>query len=765
MKKKKQYKSIENKLKERFVLGVSILFFILTIIYVIKEKDQLLNNLRGKSKISAGKIHSIITMGMKNSQIKRFINITAATDKIKRLIILNENGKVISSNKNVDIVDGLEKFKNEFFGNDKTIPLEMYSFRKALFLSQIKFKINNQKEFKEIRVLQLIDFDRHKTELFTNLLIFILGGGVFFVILLKSFIIFIKHSILTPVTEITDYCSDYAKGKISKKLEYDSNDEIRVIFNTLNKMIEDIESQKDELIRSLKKAQAAEKTKSEFLANMSHEIRTPMNGILGMISLVKETELTDEQNEMMDLVGNCGDGLLVILNDILDFSKIESGELEIESINFNIKKVIKEAILLISDKAVYKGIKLLMNFSENSPEYLMGDSTRVRQILLNLLTNALKFTHEGNISVVTDSKRLDNNRHLFTIKIIDTGIGISKTNQDKLFKSFSQADASITRRYGGTGLGLSICSNLCRIMKGEIGLESEEGKGSTFYFSLPFLEGESNREGKEKFFEEQVRIDPKILKSKILIVDDNNVNRQLAEKMLLKLGFSCDLAVDGFDCLNKMESTKYDLILMDIQMPKLDGIGATKEIVKRYGNERPKIIAVTANVFQENKKKCFEVGMDFFMEKPLKISNMKRTLIKELSSLFEEKIPLDILVVEDDLVSFKVIFNRIQKLGHKVIGVHDGQKAIELCQENFFDLIFMDFQLPTINGLETSKKIQGNTNGNYPIFVVTSAELSNEIQNEFKKINIYYFIEKIASSQEIRTLILGIFKDEKQDSA
>lgn len=375
-----------------------------------------------------------------------------------------------------------------------------------------------------------------------------------------------------------------------------------------------------ELIKSRTEALVAEKAKSEFLANMSHEIRSPLNGILGMAQLFEQTELTEEQNEIVKTILNSGESLLTILNDVLDYAKIESDKLKLENIAFNLEETIKESVKLFGFQAKEKGVKLEAEFDLTGPFYL-GDETRVRQILVNLISNAVKFTEKGSVAI-----RVKGTENSVEISVQDSGIGISKFAQKKLFGSFTQADSSITRRFGGSGLGLAICKKLSVLMQGDLSFESQKGKGTTFKLFLPLVLTEGLKTPKEI-----MNIDKSIASEfphRILVVEDNLVNQRVITKILEKMGYEITLAENGKIALDLVERFEYSLILMDMQMPVMDGVTASKKINELELSHPPTIIAVTANVFAEDREKCIRAGMTDFLTKPVK----KKDLLRVLSS-------------------------------------------------------------------------------------------------------------------------------------
>ncbi len=382
--------------------------------------------------------------------------------------------------------------------------------------------------------------------------------------------------------------------------------------------------------KSEEKEKKALAVKSEFLANMSHEIRTPMNGILGMVSLLEESSLTEDQKKMLKTISSCGDGLMTILNDILDLSKIESGKLELEVYSFSLKECIVEVFDLTSRKAYQKKIKMTYEIVKNIPDLFLGDATRIKQILMNYLSNSLKFTNEGgDIFLKVDEMSNEGDTYQLKFSVKDSGIGISKKNQRKLFKAFVQADTSTTREFGGTGLGLAIISNLVEVMNGTFDLESEEGKGSVFSVTLPLIKSYENLKKESPPDEELGSLGR--LRHKILLVEDNPINQKIVKMMLTNLGFSCDLASNGLEALEaleELEAHKYTLIFMDMQMPEMDGLAATRAIIEKYKKESSPIVAMTANAFSEDKKACFDAGMDDFIGKPIRKKDLIRVLLK-----------------------------------------------------------------------------------------------------------------------------------------
>ncbi|PIK13556.1 CHASE domain-containing protein [Halobacteriovorax sp. JY17] len=406
-----------------------------------------------------------------------------------------------------------------------------------------------------------------------------------------------------------------------------TNQRAQIIADKQTLLLRENEAKLEE---ALEKSKEAVKAKSEFLANMSHEIRTPMNGVLGMVQTLSETELDSEQEEMVDLIKKSGDSLMIILNDILDLSKIESNKIKLENLNFNIKDCIEDAISLFKHESSRKSIDLNFENLCSSKIWFRGDVTRVKQIIINLVSNGIKFTDKGEVKVELMVEELDSKYCEITINVKDTGIGIDEISEESLFAKFSQADTSITRKYGGTGLGLSISSKLANIMGASLSFSSNEDVGSTFTFKIKLEIGESEETLKASTVKSHQ--DGKLSESyphNILVVEDNIINQRLIIMMLQKFGYEADLAENGFEALSAVkQNSAYTLILMDIQMPQMDGLTATEKIIERLGQDAPTIIAVTANAFDQDIKRCKQVGMVDALLKPINKDILRETLIK-----------------------------------------------------------------------------------------------------------------------------------------
>ena len=408
---------------------------------------------------------------------------------------------------------------------------------------------------------------------------------------------------------------------------YDVDGKFKKILGSIQNVTEKMQTH-HALIEATMKAEAAKNAKARFLANMSHEIRTPMNGIIGMTNLLLGLSIDQKQIEKLKIIQSCGNNLLEIINGILDFSKIEVDKLELENEAFALHETVDEVIELLNTRASEKGLLLSYNRSLQVPSWVNGDITRFRQVVTNLVGNAIKFTERGSITVTSKAQKIEDELYRIEFSVRDTGVGIPEDVKGKLFQSFSQVDASTTRRFGGTGLGLAISKGICEKMGGTVDVESQLGQGSTFKFSFKASMAEAVESSAQ--VNPFQALDPEMAIKKplsILVADDNKVNQMVLLGLLGKFGYSAEVVCNGAEVLERLSKKPYDLVFLDCHMPVMDGFDTAKKIVERFSNSRPKIIAVTASTMKEDIQHCLDCGMDGFVPKPVTILELQKALL------------------------------------------------------------------------------------------------------------------------------------------
>ncbi len=619
----------------------------------------------------------------------------------------------------------------------------------------------------------------------------ILQSFLAFVFVALGLAMLLHQLVSRPLTYLTGRARALGDGDLDTPINLPADDDLGHLGRAFDHMRRQLKASRSELLtkneklrqtldsldEALHEAKRLSRTKSEFLANMSHEIRTPMNGVMGMAELMLQGELSQHQRRRAETIQQSASALLTILNDILDYSKIEAGKLLLDPIAFDLREVAEKVMQLASTNAQAKGLELILRYVPGTPRWLLGDADRIRQILTNLVGNAIKFTEQGHVLITIGHFGCMRNVIQIHMLVSDTGIGIPDDQARKIFEEFAQADSSTTRRFGGTGLGLSICAKLTSLMAGEIWCESEPERGSNFVVTIPLPIAEKPSE--------VIRADLGDLAGRrVLVVDDHPVNRQMLKEMLENWSLQPTLAANGEEATAlvdraRAEGTPYHLALIDACMPRIDGYALTKRLLNDADPYVDQVLILTSSDRDETIARSRKAGAAAVLIKPIRQNELLHAILTALGTVAAppadatpDETPrasrsLRVLLAEDNQVNQLVAIGLLHKLGHTVIVANNGVEAVAAVQKDIFDVVLMDVQMPKMNGLEATAEIRRSerARGTHIPIIALTAHAMNDDRQRCLEAGMDEYLTKPIAGKQLSAILNNLCVLETTDSA